>query len=111
MWVPFVKPYLFLRLVQESIEQKCRVLLYLRNLHPAKWCADIWSISAPGIRRKMFRYYLVTKQNGPGFFINRGQIIYQKFTVYPLIGVFLGWFHYIGYTPFSIVKSVTCEYN
>ena len=27
--------------------------------------------------------------------------VYQMFTIYPLLGAFLGRFHYNGYTPFS----------
>ncbi len=34
--------------------------------------------------------------------------VYQMFTIYPLIGVFLGQFRYNGYTPFFIVNSFRC---
>jgi hypothetical protein len=40
------------------------------------------------------------KMKRPRRSVHRGQIVYQKFTIYPLMEAFLGQFDYDAYTPF-----------
>ena len=52
---------------------------------------------------------MVPYEKSPGSQFTGAKIVYQMFTVYPLIGVFLGWFPYNAYTPILTVIIAKCD--
>ena len=59
--------------------------------------------------RPVGRAGVVRCLGGPGKGHYPWPTVYQMFTIYPLIRVFLGQFHYNAYTPILSVNSVKCD--